>query len=185
MAFASAAPTAPQSCHNGSALPNCPRLSRCSTTTRSRQRRSSNRARRKAGMGLGPRTGARAAALWPHTGPDSHGDGAKRVYWLTAIEEEARLESELAAFPASPESVVALREERQLRWERIAARLFGDAGRVAEARAPTDQARGPGASSRSYTGRGDGSPIWTRSFGDTRAADSKVRMVSRQPLGRR
>src|ERR1022692_3373103 len=60
--------------------------------------------------------------------------GAKRVYWLTAIEEEARLEKELAAFPASPESVAALRDERQLRWERIAARVFGDARRVAEAR---------------------------------------------------
>ena len=57
--------------------------------------------------------------------------GAKRVYWLTAIEEEARLENELAAFPASPRSVAALRDDRQLRWERIAARVFGDARRVA------------------------------------------------------
>jgi len=80
--------------------------------------------------------------------------GAKRVYWLTAIEEEARLENELAAFPASPESVAALRDERQLRWERIAARVFGDARRVADARGLYDQARGPGASSRSYAGRG-------------------------------
>jgi len=39
--------------------------------------------------------------------------GDKRVYWLTAIEEEARLENEFAASPASPESVAALRDERR------------------------------------------------------------------------
>lgn len=80
--------------------------------------------------------------------------GAKRVYWLTAIEEEARLENELAAFPASPESIAALRDERQLRWERIAARVFGDARRVADVRSLYDQAHRPDASTRSYTGRG-------------------------------
>ncbi len=80
--------------------------------------------------------------------------GARRVYWLTAIEEEARLEGELATFPASPGSAAALRDERQLRWERIAARVFGDARRVAEVRRLYDQAHGPDASSRSYTGRG-------------------------------
>ena len=36
--------------------------------------------------------------------------GAKSVYWLTALEEEARLENELAAYPASPRSVAALRD---------------------------------------------------------------------------
>jgi hypothetical protein len=80
--------------------------------------------------------------------------GDKRVYWLTAIEEEARLAHELAAFSASPESVTALRDQRQLRWEAIAARVFGDARRVDEARGLYDQAHGPGASARSYTGRG-------------------------------
>jgi alkylated DNA nucleotide flippase Atl1 len=80
--------------------------------------------------------------------------GAKSVYWAMAIEEEARLDNELAAFPASPESVAALRDDRQLRWERVAARVFGDARRVAEVRTLYDQARGPDASSRSYTGRG-------------------------------
>jgi alkylated DNA nucleotide flippase Atl1 len=80
--------------------------------------------------------------------------GAKRVYWLTAIEEEARLENELAAFPASPASVAALRDERQLRWERIAARVFGDARPVADVRSLYDQEHGPDASSRSYTGHG-------------------------------
>jgi len=80
--------------------------------------------------------------------------GAKRVYWLMALEEEARLEDELATYPASPQSVAALRDERQLRWERIAVRVFGDARRVEEVRSLYDKAHGPGASSRSYTGRG-------------------------------
>jgi hypothetical protein len=80
--------------------------------------------------------------------------GDKHVYWLMVIEEEARLENELASYPAIPGSVAALRDERQLRWERIAARVFGDAGRVEEVRSLYDQAHGPGASSRSYTGRG-------------------------------
>ena len=80
--------------------------------------------------------------------------GAKRAYWLTAIEEEARLDNELAAYPASPRSVAALRDERQLRWERIAARVFGDARRTDEVRSLYDEAHGPGAASRSYTGRG-------------------------------
>ena len=80
--------------------------------------------------------------------------GDKRVYWLTAIEEEARLENELASYPDTPGSVAALRDERQLRWERIAARVFGDARRVEEVRNLYDQAHGTGASSRSYIGRG-------------------------------
>ena len=80
--------------------------------------------------------------------------GAKRVCWLTAIEEEARLENELAAFPASPESIAALRDERRLRWERIAARVFGDARRVTDVRSLYPQAHGLDASTRSYTGRG-------------------------------
>jgi alkylated DNA nucleotide flippase Atl1 len=80
--------------------------------------------------------------------------GEKRVYWLTALKEEARLADELAAFPKTPESVAALRDQRQLRWERIAARVFGEAQRVADVRNLYDQARGPGASSSSYTGRG-------------------------------
>jgi uncharacterized protein with ParB-like and HNH nuclease domain/alkylated DNA nucleotide flippase Atl1 len=81
-------------------------------------------------------------------------NGKRQAVWLAAIEEEARLEDELNAFPPTPESVAALRDERQLRWERIAARVFGDAGRVRDARALYDQARGEGASERSYTGRG-------------------------------
>jgi uncharacterized protein YfbU (UPF0304 family) len=89
--------------------------------------------------------------------PDQVADqamGAKAAYWMIAIEEEARLENELAAYPATPRSVAALRDERQLRWERIAARVFGNARRVKEVRSLYDEAHGPGASSRSYTGRG-------------------------------
>jgi alkylated DNA nucleotide flippase Atl1 len=80
--------------------------------------------------------------------------GSRQVYWLRAIEEEARLNDELAAYEASPASVVALRDGRQLRWERIAARVFGDAGRSAEVRNLYEEMQGAGASSRSYTGRG-------------------------------
>jgi alkylated DNA nucleotide flippase Atl1 len=80
--------------------------------------------------------------------------GQRRVHWLTAIEEEARLQGELAAFPATPENASLLRDQRQLRWERIAARIFGDANRVAEVRRLYDQRHGQDASSRSYTGRG-------------------------------
>ncbi len=80
--------------------------------------------------------------------------GEKRINWLTAIEEEARLADELGTFQPTPENVVALRDERQLRWERIAARVFGDARRTADVRSLYDQEGGPDASSRSYTGRG-------------------------------
>ena len=80
--------------------------------------------------------------------------GSKRVYWLAAIEEEARLEGELEAFPATAETVVMLRDERQLRWERIAARVFGDARRVQDVQRLYDEVHGEGAASRSYTGRG-------------------------------
>jgi hypothetical protein len=75
--------------------------------------------------------------------------GEKQAYWLVALEEEARLEGELSAFPASPKSVVDLRDGRRLRWERIAARVFGDARRVTDVRRLYDQARGPDSSARS------------------------------------
>lgn len=80
--------------------------------------------------------------------------GSKRAYWLAAIEEEARLEAELGVFPATAEAVVMLRDERQLRWERIAARVFGDARRIQEVQRLYDDLQGEGAASRSYTGRG-------------------------------
>jgi hypothetical protein len=71
-----------------------------------------------------------------------------------AIEEEARLAGELSAFDATDESVRYLRDRRRLRWERIAARVFGEARRTSAAKALYDAAKGEGAARRSYTGRG-------------------------------
>src|SRR5207244_4007637 len=50
----------------------------------------------------------------------------RRATYLIALEEEAKLAGEFCTFPATPESVVMLRDQRQLRWERIAVRLTGD-----------------------------------------------------------
>jgi alkylated DNA nucleotide flippase Atl1 len=80
--------------------------------------------------------------------------GATRACWLAILEEETRLAGELAAYPATPAEVAALRDERQLRWERIAARVYGDARQVDAVRSLYDQAHGQGAATRSYTGRG-------------------------------
>jgi hypothetical protein len=80
--------------------------------------------------------------------------GERRATYLVAIEEEARALGELGAFAPTPEEVAALRDERKFRWERIAARIFGDARRVSETKELYDEARGTGASRRSYTGRG-------------------------------
>jgi hypothetical protein len=73
-------------------------------------------------------------------------------------EEQARLEGELDAIPATPENAVMLRE-RGLRWGRIAARLFGDGRREREAKALYDDARGQGAAAQSYSGRGRRPPV--------------------------
>ena len=79
--------------------------------------------------------------------------GDKRVYWLTVIEEEARLENELASYPATPGAL-----QRSAMSASFAGngspRVFGDARRVEEVTSLYDQAHGTGASSRSYTGRG-------------------------------
>ena len=80
--------------------------------------------------------------------------GEQRAVYLTAIEEEARLAGELNTSEATAENAAALRDQRNLRWERIAARLYGEARRVADAQRLYDQARGEGAAKRSYTGRG-------------------------------
>jgi len=77
-----------------------------------------------------------------------------RGEWLATIEDEARLANEFGAFLAAPAAVVELRDDRQLRWERIAARVFGDARRTSEVRELYDESKGPHPSSRSYTGRG-------------------------------
>jgi len=87
--------------------------------------------------------------------------GRQRKTWLVAIEEEAKLENEFGTYPATPGAVVALRDGRRLRWERIAVRVFGDPRDVAPARELYDRAKGAGASRRSYTGRGRRFPDMT------------------------
>ena len=78
----------------------------------------------------------------------------KRAVYLTAIEEEARLAGELNNVEPNAENAASLRDELHLRWERIAARLYGDARRVDDAKRLYDEGRGEGAAKRSYTGRG-------------------------------
>ena len=78
----------------------------------------------------------------------------RRAVYLAAIEEEARLEGEFGAFEPSEEVVRYLRDNRNLRWERIAARVYGEAGKTTAAKALYDSAKGEGAAERSYTGRG-------------------------------
>jgi hypothetical protein len=77
-----------------------------------------------------------------------------RTTWFIALEEEARLAGELNTIEPSAENVAWLRDDRHLRWERIAVRIYGDAGRANNARRLYEQARGAGAAKRSYTGRG-------------------------------
>jgi hypothetical protein len=78
----------------------------------------------------------------------------RRATWFMALEEEARLAGELNSFEPNAENAASLRDERRLRWERIAVRLYGDASRSEDARRLYDQAKGAGAATRSYTGRG-------------------------------
>jgi len=78
----------------------------------------------------------------------------KRAAYLMAIEAEARLAGRLNNSQPNAENAASLRDERHLRWERIAARLYGDARRVDDAKRLYDEARGAGAAKRSYTGRG-------------------------------
>ena len=80
--------------------------------------------------------------------------GNSRPAYLLAIEEEARAQGELGAFSPTPETVVTLRDERRMRWERIAARVLGDSSRTTEVRRLYDDLKGEGASRLSYTGRG-------------------------------
>jgi hypothetical protein len=77
-----------------------------------------------------------------------------RPVYLAALVEEARIEGELETFTPTSQNVVDLRDRRQLRWERIAVRVFGDPRRTMEARDLYDAAAGVGAAKRSYTGRG-------------------------------
>jgi hypothetical protein len=72
----------------------------------------------------------------------AHGD---RETFFAVLEEEARLAGELGAFEATPANVVMLRDERTLRWEAIAARVFGGVRRVGEVKALYDELKGQGA----------------------------------------
>jgi hypothetical protein len=81
--------------------------------------------------------------------------GRQRVIYLAGIVEEARVAGELASVDSTPQNVATLRDKRNLRWERIAVRVFGDPRRTREARWLYDEAKGKeGAAQESYTGRG-------------------------------
>jgi len=86
--------------------------------------------------------------------------GKQDRYWVAAIEEEAREANQLAAHSPTPEVVAALRDQG-LRWERIAARTFGDARRVKDVRRLYEELRGQGSSHSSYSGRGRRFPSMT------------------------
>lgn len=88
--------------------------------------------------------------------------GGTRGAYLMAIEEEARFAGELNNIEPNAQNAVQLRDERHFRWERVAARLYGDARRVEDAKALYDQAKGAGAAKASYVGKG-------RRFPDTPA----------------
>lgn len=80
--------------------------------------------------------------------------GGGRNLWLDVLEEEAKLTGEVLTRVPTPDDAVALRDGRNLRWERIAARLYGNARRTADVKRLYDQAKGEGAAKRSYTGKG-------------------------------
>lgn len=79
--------------------------------------------------------------------------GGTRSAYLIAIEEEARFAGELNNIEPNAQNAVQLRDERHFRWERVAARLYGDARRVEDAKALYDQAKGVGAAKASYVGK--------------------------------
>jgi hypothetical protein len=84
----------------------------------------------------------------------AHAEPQRAVY-LAAIVEEARQRRELAAFAPTPEEVERLRDVEGHRWERIAARVYGDPRRRRETMDLYDEAKGrAGAAQESYTGRG-------------------------------
>lgn len=60
--------------------------------------------------------------------------GAKSAAHFKRFDEEARAEGELGAYEPTPENILMLRDQRGLRWERIAARVFGDAARRKDVR---------------------------------------------------
>ena len=96
----------------------------------------------------GIRSGLSPQQLWAN-------NHRRRSVWLAALIEEARQQSEFAAFEPTPANVELLRDTHQHRWERIAIRVFGDPRRTREAMDLYDEAKGrAGAAQESYTGRG-------------------------------
>ena len=75
---------------------------------------------------MGIRSGLSPHQIWAN-------NHRERAVWLAALVEEARQQSELAAYEPTPANVVLLRDEHGHRWERIAVRVFGDPRRTREA----------------------------------------------------
>ncbi|MDY6999911.1 MAG: hypothetical protein SW019_25250, partial [Actinomycetota bacterium] len=89
-----------------------------------------------------------------NTSETSNRLGGGRNLWLDVLDEDAHLAGEVLEREPHPEDAVALRDERNLRWEKIAARLYGNSRRTNEAKQLYDQAKGEGAARRSFTGKG-------------------------------
>jgi hypothetical protein len=79
------------------------------------------------------------------------GGGTNFPLWRAAFVEEAQLKGELIQGEPTAADAVRLKDDGRLRWEAVAARLFGDASprRVKEAQALYEKARGPGSAKRS------------------------------------
>jgi hypothetical protein len=60
-------------------------------------------------------------------------NGERRIVCLAATIEEAPQPNELAGFESTPKNVEMLRDQYGHRWERIAARVFGDPRRRRDA----------------------------------------------------
>jgi hypothetical protein len=80
--------------------------------------------------------------------------GGGRNLWLDVLEEDAKVSGEIFDRAPVPADAVALRDGQNMRWEKIAARLYGNSRRVDEVKRLYDQAKGEGAAKRSFTGRG-------------------------------
>lgn len=77
--------------------------------------------------------------------------GGNYPRWRVAFVEEARLKGELIQGEPTAADAVRLKDGQRLRWEAVAARLFGEASprRVKDAQALYEQAKGPGTAKRS------------------------------------
>jgi hypothetical protein len=91
-------------------------------------------------------------------GPDQIAQGSRAVHHAL-LAEHARLDGELGTIEPSARNVVRLPDERQLRWEAIAVRIYGSVRDVATVRALHDELKGPSAHRRSSPAAGDASPV--------------------------